>query len=103
MNKISLFRKTILKVLTKLQILCIKNKKLSLLFFFTRLHFYIYYGKCMIREAIRESDEFKSAQHRYACMVMDVLGMEKRREVYEILYKVFYTNSMLNVPLKDLE
>ena len=67
-SEIGFLKKLILKFLTKLQELHLKNGKANKYLRVTKLHFKLYFGKDLVEEAVLNSEEFKLAKKRHMAM-----------------------------------
>lgn len=79
---IGFIRKYILKLLTKFQELTIESQDSEMYYFFTKLHFRLYFKKSLSNEAVNDSAEFKKAQTRHGNMVISILHKDSKKKKY---------------------
>lgn len=104
--KIGFIRKTLLKLITKLQEITIKKDNRNIYMYLTKLHFKLYFKKNLVDEALDNSKEFKSAANRHANMVM-ILVLNKKtgsksktlQSLFVNIKKAFQKDLLLEVTL----
>lgn len=87
--KIGLFKKLLLKLITKLQEVSIKSDNVDTYLMLTGLHFKIYFKKDLIEEALKDSKEFNIAAKRHANMVLvNIYNQKEKNRSSIIKYKL---------------
>lgn len=68
---IGFFKKLLLILLTKFQEVLITNDADHDFYYkITKLHFKLYFKRDLVEEALQDSPEFRSAQHRHLCIYL---------------------------------
>lgn len=101
---VNFFMQLIFKLLTFLQKATVKQHNVTFYYNLTKLHFKLYFGKSLAKEAIENSREFQIAQHRHGCMVVDILMEEKasaenKAGYYNLVIETFQKNLLLEAEL----
>ena len=93
------FMVLIFKLLTWFQETTIKQEKIDFYYFFTKLHFRLYYGKNLVKEAVKESREFQNAQRRHICMLMTYIKADRKLSGptlhYEVMAAISFQKNLL--------
>ena len=81
-DKVGFLKKTVLKLLTRMQTVAIKGDNSGIYLVLTKLHFWLYFGKSLEAEALIGSPAFKAAADRHGSMVVSLLHGESKRKKY---------------------
>ena len=81
-KKVGFLKKAVLKLITRMQEITIRDENTSMYLRLTKLHFYLYFGKRLESEALVSSPDFMAAADRHGNMVVSLLHSDSRRKKY---------------------
>lgn len=91
----------VLRVITFLQVACLKQDNNEFYYKLTKLHFKLYFGKNLVNESLYGTPEFRAAQERHTSMVMiHKFKVNKgKNSIAKAVKHAFQNNLLLEVEL----